>query len=152
MNQVELSERSLKRFGFLLVDPETGMTVSEEEQLAFIESIRNIQPKTTPTSLKTTKLSKIIELADCKTILIQVSQGPKFKEEISERTLHLVKQIFKLSPGSDISIVKFDANGNGNMADHLTHSLVFTVFPGNVNIDKTRGLPGTEGSTLLVTE
>ncbi|QGH72096.1 hypothetical protein N1M2_233 [Klebsiella phage N1M2] len=150
MDQVKLSELSLSRFGFLLVDPETGETVSDEEQLKFIESFR--KAPSTPTTLNVTKLSDILKLADCKKVLIQVSQGPRYKEEIADRTVHLISQLFKLSPDSDISIVKFDATGNGNMADYLTHTLVFTVFPGNVNVDKTRGMHGTEGSTLLVTE
>lgn len=133
MNQAELTKRSLARFGFILTDPKTGLTVSEEEQMS---------------STKKFNLFDIMSDPSNKTILIQQDQSPTYREDITRRTVQLVEAILNQTTTATVTIIPFKPNDT-NPAEFLCNSIVLTVFPGNVNIDKARGCSITEGSSLV---
>lgn len=124
--------------------------ISEEEKTALSIKINEQMAEIKDMVLNSVHIAELLGACEGKTILIQRINDDRYTGKITDKTINVMRDIFEYDNNYKVTVVQMDGKQMSPISDYLTNSIVLTVYPGCITVDKARGTTGDfEGKAVI---
>lgn len=128
----------------------TESPISEEEKTALSIKINEQMAEIKDMVLNSVHIGELLEACEGKTILIQRINDNRYTGKITDKTINVMRDIFGYDNNYKVTVVQMDMGQRSPVSDYLANSIVLTVYPNYITVDKARGTTGDfEGKTVI---
>ncbi|EBY9763877.1 hypothetical protein D5W64_12260 [Salmonella enterica subsp. enterica serovar Saintpaul] len=129
----------------------TESPISEEEKAGLSIKIKEQMNEIKDMVLNSVSINELLNSCEGKTILIQRINDDRYTDKITNKTIDVMRDIFNHDKSYKVTVVQMDGKQMSPIADYLTNSIVLTVYPGCITVDKARGTTGDfEGKSVII--